>query len=350
VAGFSQLHTGKGGAGEQRCPIRAEHCEVIGALVSDPNAPLLEVDRGTALRLLMLMGFAGRRDPADILKVIHQKAEEFAQERLKKLGPLGVYMVIEATGDIVTTPTDIARDLGGAMLAFDAVDKKVLRARYQPAVTSFLTGVALGMDANIDITAVAEDVVITLPDGRPLYSVTMTVGTARLTSARSTTDADVSAIENGVAVLLSDERLSSPSRLFVDALHSPDDRLQGFILAWAALEIMIQKHTGGCESGGWVEGVPEQYRDAAATIHGDYRASNHQNYSLAQKAAVFAMTHGMGAGNDLAREITRIQNEYRHPLYHQGRVSAFPVEAVLGLARRVLDAAVRTVRATAPPQ
>lgn len=84
--------------------------------------------------------------------------------------------------------------------------------------------------------------------------------------------------------------------------------------------------------------------------HGDYRASKHQNYSLAQKAAVFAMTHGMGAGNDLASEITRIQDEYRHPLYHQGRISVFPVEAVLGLARRVLDAAVRTIRAPAPPQ
>lgn len=350
VAGFSQLHTGQGGAGERSRPLRMQHGEVTAALVSDPNAPLLEVDRGTALRLLMLMGFAGQRAPADMLKVIDEKAHEFAQERLKKFGPSGVYVVIEARGEIVTMPTDISRDLGGAVLAFDAVDKKALRARYQPAVTSVLTGVALGSGASIDVTAVAEDVALTLPDGRPLYSVTMTAGSARLTIARPATEANVRAIEDGVAILLSDERLSSPSRLFVDALHSTEDQLQGFILAWAALEIMIQKHTAGCESGGWLEGVPEQHRDAAAALHGDYRAGKHQNYSLAQKAVVFAMTHGMGAGNDLASEITRIQNEHRHPLYHKGTISTFPVEAVLALTRRVIDAAVRTIQAAASRQ
>lgn len=78
----------------------------------------------------------------------------------------GVYVVIEARGDIVTRRTDIARDLDGATLAIDAVDKQALRARYQAAVTSFLTAVALGMDASFDITAVAEGIAITLPDGR----------------------------------------------------------------------------------------------------------------------------------------------------------------------------------------
>ena len=44
---------------------------------------------------------------------------------------------------MVSTATDVARDLTQAVLAFDAIDKKALRTQHQHFVSSVLTAVAL---------------------------------------------------------------------------------------------------------------------------------------------------------------------------------------------------------------
>jgi hypothetical protein len=315
---------------------------VSAALTVNPNAALTEVDRGASLGHLMLMGFVGHTVPEDILRTVHEQAAQNAEARLKRFGPSSVYLVIEAHGAIDTTPTDVARDLGAAMLAFDAIDKRALRTQYEELVKAALTSIALCLDTTPDVAPVTEGTALILPDGRPLYSVTITGGNANLTVARPATEQDAHAIQESLRGFLKDTRLTSPSKLLADALVSTGDRLDRFILAWAALEMTIRKYTVGYETGGWLNRLSEADRDLAVALHQDYVDGQHQYYSLAQKVRAFALCYGLGSGVDLAEEITRIRKGYREPLYHEGTVEAqLPAEAVVALTRRIMRAALK---------
>lgn len=340
IAGLSAIRAGVEMASE--LPVDVGRQGVSATLTVNPNSALTEIDRGASLAYLMLMGFTGHTMPEDILRAVHQQAAQHAEERLKRFGPSSVYLVIEAHDAIDTNPTDIARDLGAALLAFDAVDKPALGTKYQELVQAALTSIALCVDTTPEVAPVAEGIALILPDGRPLYSVTITGGNANLTVARPATEQDAHAIQESLTGLLKDTRLSSPSQLLADALRSTGDRLEGFILAWAALEMTIRKYTVRYETGEWINNLSEANRALGAALHQDYVHGEHQYYSLAQKVRAFALCFGLGPGEDLAEQITRIRKQYREPLYHEGAIEAqLPVEAVVALTRRVMRAALR---------
>jgi hypothetical protein len=343
IVGFSDLRTTPALQAAREIPLNLGIAGVSATLIVDPNAALSEVDRAAALAHLLLLGFAGQRAPGDVLNAVHEQAAVYAQERLKKFGAPGVYLVLEARGELISTPTEVARDLDGALFAFDAVDKTAIKARYAPLVSAALAAVALSVDTTTDVANVADGISFTLPDGRQLYSVTMTVGSASLTTARPATDKDARAIEMAMAALIGDERLATPAQLLVDALRSTADRLEAFLFAWAGLEMVVRKCTVGCERGEWVLTVPEAFRTIASALHEGFRDGGHPHYSLAQKSRMFALSHRMGSGEDLGAEITRIRRAYREPLYHEGSIAdRLPVEALVLLLRKVIAAALNS--------
>ena len=127
-------------------------------------------------------------------------------------------------------------------------------------------------------------------------------------------------------------------------MRSTNDRLEAFIFAWAALEMVIRKYTVGCESGKWVKTVPPADREFASILHKQFVDGGHQYYSLATKTRVFALTHRFGTGEDLAAEVARIRRVYREPLYHEGAITQhLPVEEVVALAKRLIAAATSDV-------
>ena len=173
IVGFSELRTIPELLTARELPLDLHMTGVSANLTIDPNQALTEIDRGAALGHLMLLGFfSDQRAPVDLLTAIHEKASGYAQERLKKFGAPGVYLVLEARGDVISTQAEVARDLGGAMFAFDAVDKKALIAPYAPLVSAAVAAVALCVDTTSDVANVADGVELTLPDDRPLYSLT----------------------------------------------------------------------------------------------------------------------------------------------------------------------------------
>ena len=342
IVGFSELRTAPDLATMRELALNLGIPGVSAVLSGDPNTALAAIDRDTAFGHLMLRGLVGQSPTGHVLESVEATAVQFSQERLKRLGNSGVYLVLDAQGELVSTPAPVARDFGSALLAFDAVDKQALRAQYAPLVSTASAAVSLAVDTTSDVTPVADGVSLTLPDGRPLYSVTFTGNAATLITSRPATDSDTRAIEKHMKALLSDERLATPSRLLVDALRSTQDRLKAFIFGWAALEMVIRKFTGRCESGEWVKSLSDEDRQTGAAIHQDYADGGHQFYSLAARALAFALIFKMGAGDKLAAEVTRIRKAYREPLYHEGEiVDHLPVETVVALVRRVIDAVVR---------
>lgn len=342
IVGFSELRQSPDLLTVLDLPLNLDLPEVSAYLTMDPNPPLTEVDRGAAVGHMMLQGFAGQRTAGDTLAAVHERAADYAKERLKASGIPGVYLVLEGNGNLVTTPTEVARDLGGAILAFDSVDKRALMENFAPLVSAALAGVVLNVDTTSDVSLVSHGISVTLPDGRPLYSVTITAGNASLVTSRPATDKDAGKIERAITALIGNQRLVTPSRLLVDALRSTGDRLEAFIFAWAALEMTIRKYTSGCENGKWIDGVREQDHSTATELHHAYVKGGHQHYSLAARTQVFALTHQMGSGNEFANEISRLRKAYREPLYHEGAiVQQLPVEAVIGLASKFMKAVVK---------
>jgi len=342
VAGFSKLQTKSTQQTISELQIDLGIEGVSAMLTIDPTAALAQIDRGTAFAHLLLCGLGGHRESEDILSAVEDRAQEIALERLSKHGSPSIYLVLEAQGVAFTTPTTTARDLGRALLAFDAVDKDALKEKHQFIVTTALTAVALTVRKSIDISKVVDGIALTLPDERPLYSLTASMGAVGLTVARVATDEDARDIKEMITAIIQNKNLNSPSRLLADALRSTTDRLESFILSWAALEMVIRKHTAGCESGEWLHRVAVADRDSAAALHQTYIDGCHQNYSLAQKAQMFAFTHEMGAGEDLAAEIVRIRKNFREPLYHEGTVAnTLPVESVIALALRAVGAVIK---------
>jgi len=335
LVGFSYLPD------EREIAIDIGRADVAVSLVGNPNQLLAQLDRSTAVGELMLRAFVGQTVGADILKAVDQRATEYATERAKQHGVPGVFLVLRAFGEIVSQETGISRDLGGAVLAFDAVDKEELKHVHQRLVTAALTAAVLAVDqASADLVKVTEGAFFTFSDGRPLYSMIGTVGGAKVSMARAPTDRDASSIGTLTRQLSESGTLGNPSRLLVDALRSGEGRLEAFILAWAALEMLISKHSSGCESGSWVALVPEQLRPEANSLHAKFIAGGHRYYSLADKVRVFALTYSLGDSEPLAAEVIDFKKRFREPLYHQGTFSEpdLPVEAITRLTKRLLRA------------
>jgi hypothetical protein len=307
-------------------------------LTLDPNPALAAVDRFALLGHLMMSWFQGEAGPTEMLERIEKLRAQQAAERIKDY-PQGVYLVVEVLGDVTSTPTQIARDLGTAVVALDAVDKVAITTRYRSLVNAAVAALLLGADISMEVVSVLEGVELTLPDGRPLYSYTFTLGTPRLSFGRPASIEDARGFERLLPALHANVGLATPSRLLVDALRKRDDQLEAFILAWAALEMVIRKHTVDCESGKWVNSVPEELRASAAALHEAPRISGPPRYSLGDRMRAFALLYSGTDGDVIATEVNRLRTTFREPLYHEGRFqeSSLPVDKLIELVRRLID-------------
>src|SRR5688572_9120781 len=181
--------------------------------------------------------------------------------------------------------------LGRAVIGFRAVDKTSLKEHYQPVVAALLTATALVVgDHSPDLDRVTEGILLTLQDGRILYSMTLQGGAARATTARGVTERDAASIGSETQRLLENPQMSHPSRLLVDALCRQQDRLESFLLAWASLEMLINKHTSGFEAGDWIPNVPREFTEQARKLHADFETAKHKYYSLRERLLAFGLT------------------------------------------------------------
>lgn len=78
---------------------------------------------------------------------------------------------------------------------------------------------------------------------RPLYSITFSTGDTRLSTARPATDTDTDArvTQKAISAWLEKSVYLRYRGWPVCAARSIDDRLEAFIFAWAALEMVVRK-------------------------------------------------------------------------------------------------------------
>jgi hypothetical protein len=333
IVGFSALADGRD------LPLNLSLPDTNAYLTADPNPTLTWVDQGAAVaELIARAAFTGEPNGGANVEALRSRAVQLAQERTQRLGSPRVYFVLEIIGNLQTASTEVARDLGGAIVAFDAVDKVALIAGHQRVVNAALSALSLIVETSSEIVKVSDGVSLELPDGRPLYSLSVTANSPRLTVSRPVTKADATRIEEAIGKFIADERLTTPSRLLVDALRRAEDRLESFIFAWAALEMVIRKVTANCETGDWVKTISGTNQAAAEKLHQAFVDAKHQSYSLVARVRVFGLMYDMTGIDDLANEVSRIRKNIREPLFHEGKLDeqGLPVEAVTALVRKLL--------------
>ena len=308
-------------------------------LTINPQRYLAAVDRSKAVGNLAIRAMVGQRGEGEIQKLLDEIVQTIASERAKAHSLPAACIVVCVSGRTTTIDGVTASDLGDSVLAFRAVDKEAIKARHHALVRDVLTATALVVDqTTLDVVPIAEGVALTLPDGRPLHSVTIS-GSAKLSSARPVADADLAAIGSIFRQLRATPSLSTPSRLLADALRSGDDDLQGFVLAWAGLEILIKKHTSGFEDGQWIAKLGADWQPAAQSLHDGFTSAGRKNYRLLEQLEALLFIRRAADRTELLKDVAEIKNQIREPLFHQGTIPkvGFPTERVVRLTRRLME-------------
>jgi len=312
---------------------------VTAKLVADPNPDLAPIDRALAMLGAVFGSRITQPYRRRMFDLVDRRSQAFAQKRIKDHGIPGVFLVIRVTGDARTRVGGMSRDVGKAVIAFDAVDKQDIKGMHERLTNVLLTATALGVGQNSpELVKVAEGVALTLVDGRPLYSVTITPGSAKISTARVPNSDDALRIAHLASALLNSEELITPARLLADALRCGDERLEAFLFSWAAREMIVKKHTRDCESGKWLTTVPSALQLAATEVHTDFLAAKHKGYSLTGRVKVLCLMLGLDDWEQVAKQVSVWRKAHREPLYHEGHLkeAELPVEETLNLVRRLL--------------
>jgi phospholipid N-methyltransferase len=332
IVGFSDLREAK----DLELPLGLDNARAF--LTLDPSSSVASIDRCTGLAYLAFNGFEGKTTAPEILADLERQRQRIVAERAKSF-PAAVFLIVETHGIITSKATDVSRDLGDAVFAFDAVDKSALIAAHQPQVNAIVCSLLLVINTSTDIVRVLEGIAFTLPDNRPLYTISITMGEARLTHAVAATADHAARFAQIFHSMRANVQLQTPSRLWADASRASTDRLEAFILAWAGLEAILGKYTAGAESGQWLQQVSDARRAEAEKVHGDWRKEGHRGYSLGERIQVFALLTGLDGHEDLAQEIVGLKNRFREPLFHRGEIqeAKLPVDRVRAIVKSLLE-------------
>jgi hypothetical protein len=330
VQGFSALPDGK----PISLPIADDRVEAT--LVADPNAVLLPIDERQAIANVVLTGLITDASFEDSLRAI-------LEERSKAFRIPWVYLALKINGQTQLTASEQSWQFRDLRVVVDGVDKSAVRSHCRPLVVAIANAVSLSIwDMSPHLVKVTDGVAIRRSNGEGVCSVSFSMGSPDAYVSRPVSDADLSAIANRADHLIQEPRLQTPSRLLVDSSIRKNDRLESFLLAWAALEVLIKKYTVGIEKGVWFLTMSDDLRKAAETIHKAFLCSNRREYVLGERVRAFCMIYGVERMELVAQAVNRIRKDFREPLYHEGQLNeaALPVRAVIDIVRELTLAVV----------
>jgi hypothetical protein len=313
------------------------------AFVDDPTEVLRPIDeRGAIAELLLRAVFRGEQTGDDIRAAVDERIAHYVSQRGKAHTNPGVYLVVKVAGAAYAKECK-GRDIGIGVLAIEAVDKREIAASRRALVSAYVTAASISAErTSPEVIKVSEGVCLSLANGRPFYSITFESGQLGLQTSRKLGDEDVESIAKLAMGLMANAMLATPARLLADAVARLNERLEAFILAWAALEILTKKATAGCQNGEWVSQVSTSFRDSASELRDRIQANVPAYYGLADRVRVYGMLYGLDNFEALALETNDIRKTYREPLFHEGalREAGLPVERVLGIVSCLLKGAV----------
>ncbi|MEI7902160.1 MAG: hypothetical protein WCK89_18050, partial [bacterium] len=208
-------------------------------LTCDPDSLLANIDRGAALRRLMIKGMAGQRWKAELPIALEAEIEEIKAERKEKTGTQAV-LVFEAHGEIDATINTLILEHEGFVVALNAIDKKAVRQTHQSEIEAMKLAVAFESEVPSRFAALSEGTYLTDEAGRIVYSINFSASCEASVSTNLSAEGQVR-ISARYAMLQQANDVDSVQRLFSQMADYGTDRLKAFLSGWAALEILIAK-------------------------------------------------------------------------------------------------------------
>jgi hypothetical protein len=210
-------------------------------MMRDPRARCSDGDRALALGELLLRGLFAPENLPSAQDRIQATIERNVQERRNKHGQ-GPYVVVLCTGSVDTFDPTKLKLLEDYFVGFDAVDKDAAaRMRFEEPIDAILAAIALNFPSVVSFRTVLDQVVFYADDSRAMFSFTLRAGAARLRAGHAVPAQAFANIALQAGAASKGVSLRRVRDLMLRSLMVEKDRLRGFIAAWTALEVLVNK-------------------------------------------------------------------------------------------------------------
>lgn len=234
-----------------------------------------------------LVAPSGEKKPDQRLR---SELDKIKQRRDKEVRG-GVFLVVEGDAEAPGPQPNLNRELDEFSICFDGADKPTIREAFRPISDAALTALGISLPDNLDreFEKVGEVIyLLNRETAKPTYTFTFTGHAPRL-SVSSILKSDVlESVGSKSEKLLSGKMLSRPSKLLNTSHDRKTDPLQGFLAAWSALEIFVNKCFSIVYEKKWFEIMEAGAPKAATPIFERFKYVMHDKYRLNDRFLIIA--------------------------------------------------------------
>ncbi len=306
-------------------------------LTPQPDAHVKEGDRSLAVAGLIMRGLFNADSISNELGLrIADSVDEIRSSRSKVYGQ-SAFLIIIGIGEVTSFNTGHEQDIEDFVVCFDGAEKDEIRNRFQHLFTAVLIAVARNAEGIIAITKVADSIVFFRPDGKPVYSYSISGGTATLTVARQLANDRMQSIAEQYRLLSMETALNRVQRLILSSFETVDDPLRSFLASWSAFEIFVNKVFGAYETSLF----ESMQNKGAPAVQSKYieriRAVMKDKYRLADKFSAISLQLSSGTADvdlDTLLQVKKVRDELSHG--ESVDESRLPVQSIRDLASKYL--------------
>ncbi len=304
-------------------------------LTTQPDPHVFEGDRSLAVAGLILRAVFRHEPTSDEFKTRVANAVEEVKAGRQKEGGNHPFLVVVAEGTVSSFEPQHEKDAEDFIVCFDGADKVKIRAEFEGRITALLNSIVAEVENVIGITKLADAVVLFQEDGKPVYSYTFSMGSARAYVSKPLADDQAKAIGELYSALAADTILQRVQRLIRSSFEIQSDPLRSFLAAWSALEIFVHKVFKQYEMALFSSMLEEGHTEVQRKFLERMRDVMKDKYRLADKfAAISLLLSPITADQDL--QILAGVKRLRDELFHGQTVDEknLPVERVQELVSR----------------
>lgn len=310
-------------------------------LTSDPEAHFFHIDRTTAIANLVLDLTLGAPPQTPFLEELSKRIEALKTQRAASRGR-GVYLVCEGR-EPITAPTFQRRiRLEDFSLAFGDIDKAKVSKPYRQQVEACLIGLAMALADNLsrEVAKVAE--AFFLGEGSDDEVIYLLRFRARALGPYVTCAIDDQGLRDAAKLIecvSSHMGVSDITSMLVRSMHKGTNEMDRFVLAWACLEMLINKAFERETNKSITRDLDalqlsKQNKTKLEKLLGSKRQLCH--WPRKQKTAIVAARLSPGAAEEDTANFAAYYR-VRNDLYHEASFpERLPLEGVTDLAKKYL--------------
>jgi hypothetical protein len=213
-------------------------------LTKDIDRHCCELDAVQVLGNMCLMGELNEVDEVDESELIDSVEAQLLNIREKRI-PIkkyGAFVVIKIQGDAdLSINEEHQVETEDYRICYDAVDKEKLKTDNRNIIESIVVSLSLIFDPSCYIEKIVDGIYFSDSEGKLLGTLSLTAGKVRGFVSQNPSEESLSGALELIQCANSSQELSSVFRLLTESLEITQDRFKGFLAAWAALEIFINK-------------------------------------------------------------------------------------------------------------